>query len=164
MNLLVEDIYGGGGYDAFGLPPKLIASMFGKVLRRDDPYEGVGKADVCRALLVMISQVIAQVAYLSAENSGVHRLVFSGTFLHSNQIALRTLAYHVSRWSRGSVPALFLKHEGYSGALGAFLFSATLEQEYGVGGGASDGDGTDDDGEGDEAGPAAADGGGERAG
>ncbi|KAJ1637255.1 fumble-domain-containing protein [Pavlovales sp. CCMP2436] len=86
VNLLVEDIYGGGGYDAFGLPPKLIASMFGKVLRRNDPYEGVEKSDVCRALLVMISQVIAQVAYLSAVNSGVKRLVFSGTFLHSNQV------------------------------------------------------------------------------
>jgi hypothetical protein len=33
VNLLVEDIYG-GGYDAFGLPPKLIASMFAKVRAR----------------------------------------------------------------------------------------------------------------------------------
>ncbi|KAG8459452.1 hypothetical protein KFE25_012787 [Diacronema lutheri] len=144
VNLLVEDIYGGGGYDAFGLPPKLIASMFGKVLRREDPYEGVGKADVCRALLVMISQVIAQVAYLSALNGGASRLVFSGTFLHSNQIALRTLAYYVSRWSGGSVPALFLKHEGYSGALGAFLFSARLDEAYGVGAGGLSSDDDDD--------------------
>lgn len=145
VNLLVEDIYGGSGYDAFGLPPKLIASMFAKVLRRDDPYEGVEKSDVCRALLVMISQVIAQVAYLSATNSGVGRLVFSGTFLHSNQIALRTLAYYVARWSNGSMPALFLKHEGYSGALGAFLFSARLEEAYGVSGGFSSDDGDEDD-------------------
>lgn len=40
---------------------------------------------------------------------------------------MRTLAYAIHFWSKGSLEGMFLRHEGYGGALGAFL--ATLEQE-----------------------------------
>jgi hypothetical protein len=50
---------------------------------------------------------------------------------------LAQLAYYVSHWSKQTMPALFLKHEGYSGALGAFLFSAGLDASFGAEGGVS---------------------------
>lgn len=34
---------------------------------------------------------------------------------------MNTISYAVNYWSRGKMEALFLKHEGYLGAIGAFL-------------------------------------------
>jgi type II pantothenate kinase len=60
----------------------------------------------------------------------IKRVVFTGNFLRRNMIALQTVSYSLAKWSElassrdPSVPlmeALFLKHEGYFGAVGAFL-------------------------------------------
>ena len=40
---------------------------------------------------------------------------------------MRTLAFAINFWSRGEMEGLFLRHEGYCGALGAFL--ATLQSK-----------------------------------
>lgn len=40
-----------------------------------------------------------------------------------NRIAHRTLSYAIDFWSSGAKQALFLRHEGYSGAVGALLYS-----------------------------------------
>jgi hypothetical protein len=40
------------------------------------------------------------------------------------QISCRRLAYAIDYWSAGKMEALFLEHEGYFGALGAFLKSS----------------------------------------
>ena len=37
---------------------------------------------------------------------------------------MNTLSYAISFWSKGNIKALFLRHEGYLGAIGAFLKSA----------------------------------------
>ena len=36
-------------------------------------------------------------------------------------MSMQMLAYAVEFWSKGTIHALFLEHEGYSGALGAML-------------------------------------------
>lgn len=61
----------------------------------------------------------------------------AGNFLrHENTVALRTLAYAITFWSKGNMEGLFLKHEGYCGSIGAFL--STLQE-------AEDWDTSDDD-------------------
>lgn len=34
---------------------------------------------------------------------------------------MNTLSYAINFWSKGSIKALFLRHEGYLGAVGAFM-------------------------------------------
>ena len=55
----------------------------------------------------------------------IQRVVFTGNFLRRNRIAQQTVSYSLAKWSElsGGPPAeaLFLKHEGYFGAVGAFL-------------------------------------------
>ena len=133
VNLLVRDIYG-GNYKQFNLAGDLTASFFGKVCREDNPREGVSDADVARALVIMITQNISQIAFLNARACGSERVIFTGNFLRHNTIACRTLAYGMNRWSQlGGRPIapLFLKHEGCLGALGAFLgnYAIKFDQE-----------------------------------
>jgi pantothenate kinase len=37
---------------------------------------------------------------------------------------MHTVSFSINYWSRGQVQALFLRHEGYLGAIGAFLKGA----------------------------------------
>lgn len=34
---------------------------------------------------------------------------------------MHTISFSIKYWSRGTVQSLFLRHEGYLGAIGAFL-------------------------------------------
>ncbi len=84
----------------------------------------VAPADACRALLIMLSNNIGQLAYLCATQHNCDSVVFAGSFLrHQNTLALRRLAFAIDFWSGGHMHALFLRHEGYFGALGALLLS-----------------------------------------
>ena len=75
----------------------------------------------------MVSNNIGQLAYLNAVRYKCRHVYFAGNFLrHENTIAMRTLAYAITFWSQGSMEGLFLRHEGYCGAIGAFL--STLEE------------------------------------
>jgi type II pantothenate kinase len=134
VNLLVRDIYG-GNYKQFGLAGDLTASFFGKMCREDDPRDKISDADVARALVIMITQNISQIAFLNARAiPDCQRVIFTGNFLRHNTIACRTLAYGMQRWSQlGGKPIqpLFLKHEGALGALGAFLenYKITFDEQ-----------------------------------
>ena len=78
--------------------------------------------DVSRALLLMISNNIGQLAYLNAVRHRCAHVYFAGNFLRrDNTTAMKTLDFAVRYWSKGTMEGLFLKHEGYCGALGAFL-------------------------------------------
>ncbi len=52
---------------------------------------------------------------------GVTNLFFAGNFLRKNKIAQKALAEGIKFWSGGRMKALFLRHEGYFGALGSLL-------------------------------------------
>ena len=85
-------------------------------------------SDAFRSLLIMISNNLGQLAYLNAVRYKCKHIYFAGNFLRTNNtVAMRTLAYAITFWSKGTMEGLFLRHEGYCGALGAFL--CTLEQE-----------------------------------
>ena len=79
----------------------------------------------------MITQNIAQVAFLNARITCLERVIFTGNFLRRNVIADQTLAYAFKRWSdidrdSQTVEPLFLWHEGCLGSLGAYLENLDL--------------------------------------
>ena len=79
---------------------------------------------MCRALLIAVSNNVGQLAYLHALQHKCRHIYFAGNFLRvENTMAMRTLAYAITFWSKGTMEGLFLRHEGYCGALGAWLTS-----------------------------------------
>jgi bifunctional damage-control phosphatase, subfamily II, fusion protein len=69
----------------------------------------------------LVSNNIGQIAYLNAQAHGIQRIYFSGFFIRGHPVTMNTLSYAISFWSKGKIKALFLRHEGYLGAMGAFL-------------------------------------------
>ena len=101
-----------------------MASSFGKLVTKENPREGVREEDLALALLMMITNNIGQVAYLTAQLQQCSKIFFVGNFLRQNPISCRRLAYAISFWSGGKMEAMFLAHEGHFGALGTFLTTA----------------------------------------
>nr|CAD7409828.1 unnamed protein product [Timema poppensis] len=66
-----------------------------------------------------------QIMYPYAEpNDPQSRVYFGGYFLRNHPLSMHTISFSINYWSRGQVQALFLRHEGYLGAIGAFLKGA----------------------------------------
>ncbi|XP_035206031.1 4'-phosphopantetheine phosphatase-like [Stegodyphus dumicola] len=130
VDMLVKDIYG-GDYSGMGLPGDLIACSFGKAIHssRDknfNPGQFAGE-DIARSLLFMISNDIGQLACLYAMMHNLQKVYFGGYFLRAHYLSMHTISYAINYWSKGKVQALFLRHEGYLAAIGAFLKGA---EEY----------------------------------
>lgn len=137
VDMLVGDIYGPVGLNHLGLKASMIASSFGKVLRRDQGNqepEGdstvplherrlrkFNQEDICRSLLYTISNNIGQIAHLNAEKYNIDRIYFGGCFIRGHPATIATLSYAIRFWSQGRRRAYFLRHEGYLGAVGAWI-------------------------------------------
>ncbi|OMH81380.1 Pantothenate kinase 2 [Zancudomyces culisetae] len=119
VDMLVGDIYG-VGYDKIGLKATAIASTMGGVYRAglSKKYE---KKDIAASLLYMVSNNIGQIAYLNAQLHGIKRIYFGGYFIRGHKLTMHTLSYAINFWSKGTMNALFLRHEGFLGAVGAFI-------------------------------------------
>lgn len=139
VDMLVGDIYG-MDYSKIGLKTTAIASTFGKVFRmknaaerdaedgeglsRNDPDRGevnFNHEDMSRSLLYAISNNVGQIAYLQSEKHQVKHIYFGGSFIRGHRQTMNTLSYAIRFWSKGEKQAYFLRHEGYLGAVGAFL-------------------------------------------
>lgn len=68
-----------------------------------------------------ISNNIGQIAYLQSEKHQVKHIYFGGSFIRGHRQTMNTLSYAIRFWSKGEKQAYFLRHEGYLGAVGAFL-------------------------------------------
>ncbi|XP_014399276.1 PREDICTED: pantothenate kinase 4 isoform X2 [Myotis brandtii] len=123
VDMLVQDIYG-GAHQTLGLSGNLIASSFGKSATTDHPAPEFSPEDMAKSLLHMISNDIGQLACLYARLHGLDRVYFGGFFIRGHPVTMRTITYSISFFSKGEVQALFLRHEGYLGAIGAFLKGA----------------------------------------
>lgn len=77
--------------------------------------------DVALSLLRMVSYNIAQIAHLNARVHGLNRIYFGGNFIRDHPYTIADLSFAVDFWSRGEMKALFLRHDGYLGAIGAFI-------------------------------------------
>lgn len=133
VDLLVGDIYG-GGYASLGLPANIIASSFAKcglLPHQDLPLpepdaEGheaphFRPEDVARSLIYLVANNITQIAYLNAKLHDVSQIFFVGGFVQDNHVLWERITHGLSFWSRSSMTAHFLRHDGYLGALGSLL-------------------------------------------
>lgn len=142
VDMLVGDIYG-TDYGKIGLKSTTIASTFGKVFRKkrlaernaedgeglfngdhrdgDHRFDGFRTEDMARSLLYAISNNIGQIAYLQSEKHNLQHIYFGGSFIRGHTQTMNTLSYAIKFWSQGQKQAYFLRHEGYLGAVGAFL-------------------------------------------
>ncbi|KAF2645137.1 pantothenate kinase 4 [Massarina eburnea CBS 473.64] len=77
--------------------------------------------DISRSLLYAVSNNIGQIAYLHAEKHKLPHIYFGGSFIGGHSQTMHTLSYAIRFWSKGAMQAYFLRHEGYLGAVGAFL-------------------------------------------
>ncbi|XP_027032483.2 pantothenate kinase 1a isoform X3 [Tachysurus fulvidraco] len=119
VDKLVKDIYG-GDYQRFSLQGSIVASSFGHMLSKEK-RDSISREDLARATLVTITNNIGSIARMCAVNEKIDRVVFVGNFLRINTLSMKLLAYALDFWSKGQLKALFLEHEGYFGAVGAFL-------------------------------------------
>lgn len=102
--------------------------------------------------LVPLIDLFAQgsLAKLHAKNHKVSHVVFAGSFLRRNPISsafristtifvfhspmpthsstVARLTYAFEYWSKGTMNAVFLRHEGYLGAIGALLYGELTEK------------------------------------
>uniref|UniRef100_A0A1I8HC11 4'-phosphopantetheine phosphatase n=1 Tax=Macrostomum lignano TaxID=282301 RepID=A0A1I8HC11_9PLAT len=131
VDMLVGDIYGSeSASSVHGLSADIIASSFGKASKAD--CKEFSKPDLLRSLLITVSNNIGQLAFLYASRHQLRRIVFAGFFIRGHLLTMRTLTYGVNFWSQGSVKAYFLRHEGYLGAIGAFVRGLEKDRRIGV--------------------------------
>lgn len=90
----------------------------------DDPStdpSSFSSPDISRSLLYAISNNIGQIAYLQSTIHNLPHIYFGGSFIRGHRQTMNTLSYAIKFWSKGEKSAYFLRHEGYLGAVGAFL-------------------------------------------
>uniref|UniRef100_A0A672RTA1 4'-phosphopantetheine phosphatase n=1 Tax=Sinocyclocheilus grahami TaxID=75366 RepID=A0A672RTA1_SINGR len=121
VDMLVKDIYG-GAYGSLGLTGDLIASSFGKSATTDKEFS---KEDMAKSLLHMISNDIGQLACLYAKLHNLTRVYFGGFFIRGHPVTMHTITYSINFFTKGEVQALFLRHEGYLGAIGVYSHDKT---------------------------------------
>lgn len=132
-SVTVGDIYGQNSY--LGLDSDMIAAFLARSAPRVENGPGPSDADILKGLLMMVTNNIAQIAYINAQKEGVDTIFFAGNFFRRNDIAMKALDEGISLlllfafnmtlgirfWSGGAKNALFLRHEGYFGAVGSLL-------------------------------------------
>ncbi|XP_061372318.1 pantothenate kinase 1 [Gastrolobium bilobum] len=123
VDMLVGDIYGGMDYSKIGLSSTAIASSFGRAMSDNKDCKDYKPEDIARSLLRMISNNIGQISYLNALRFGLKRIFFGGFFIRRHPFTMDTLSVAVNFWSKGEAKAMFLRHEGFLGAMGAFMSS-----------------------------------------
>lgn len=116
VDKLVRDIYG-GDYSRFNLPGHIVASSFGHMNMEDKRKEAT-REDLARSTLQFILNNIGLIARDCANTYKCERVLFVGSFLRLNNISMQLLAFATDYWSKGTIKALFLEHEGYFGAAG----------------------------------------------
>lgn len=83
--------------------------------------------DVALALLKMVSYNIGQIAYLNARLHGLNRIYFGGNFVRNHPYTIADISFAVDFWSQGKTKAFFLRHDGYLGAIGAFIGASSAD-------------------------------------
>ncbi|GFP92357.1 pantothenate kinase 2 [Phtheirospermum japonicum] len=112
IDMLVGDIYGGMDYSKIGLSASTIASSFGKAISENKELEDYAPEDI---------SLILQISYLNALRFGLKRIFFGGFFIRGHAYTMDTISFAVHFWSKGQAQAMFLRHEGFLGAIGAFM-------------------------------------------
>ncbi|KAL1951339.1 hypothetical protein VTO73DRAFT_488 [Trametes versicolor] len=103
-------------------PATAAHTTFGKVFKKQGGKRGTfTPEDISKSLLYAISNNIGQIAYMNAEKYNLDRIYFGGYFIRGHAATISTLSYAIRFWSKGTKRALFLRHEGFLGAIGAWI-------------------------------------------
>ncbi|CAA6671454.1 unnamed protein product [Spirodela intermedia] len=131
IDMLVGDIYGVWitlrcisitfNYSKIGLSASTIASSFGKTISGNKELSDYRPEDISLSLLRMISYNIGQISYLNALRYGLKKIFFGGFFIRGHAYTMDTISFAIQFWSKGQAQAMFLRHEGFLGVLGAFM-------------------------------------------
>lgn len=132
VDLLVGDIYGGRDYTGIGLSASTIASSFGKAIFQEKELADYNPADIAMSLCRMISYNIGQLAYLNAKRYNLSKILFGGFFIRGHPYTMETISFAIRFWSKGEMAAMFLRHEGFLGAVGAFMKVQSMKRMHGV--------------------------------
>jgi len=68
---------------------------------------------------------------MNAEKYGLDRIYFGGCFIRGHATTITTLSYAIRFWSKGKKRALFLRHEGFLGSIGAWIKNIDAEETQG---------------------------------
>ncbi|PQP94059.1 pantothenate kinase 2 [Prunus yedoensis var. nudiflora] len=107
IDMLVGDIYGGMDYSKIGLSASTMLQVLGKLFQKT------------RSSRTTIS-------YLNALRFGLKRIFFGGFFIRGHAYTMDTISFAVQFWSKGDAQAMFLRHEGFLGALGGKIHGPPL--------------------------------------
>ncbi|KDR85650.1 hypothetical protein GALMADRAFT_274539 [Galerina marginata CBS 339.88] len=112
----------------------MIASTFGKVFKKGGEKGKFSAEDISKSLLYAMSNNIGQIAYMNAEKYNLDRIYFGGCFIRGHAATIATLSYAIRFWSKGTKRALFLRHEGFLGSIGAWIrnIDSELVREAGL--------------------------------
>ncbi|KAL5723805.1 pantothenate kinase [Ranunculus cassubicifolius] len=121
VDMLVGDIYGGKDYAKIGLAASAVASSFGKTISEIKELKDYRPEDISLALLKMVTYNTGHIAHLVSRDLGLKRIFFGGFFIRGHACTMDIMSKALHYWSKGKVQALFLRHEGFLGALGAFM-------------------------------------------
>lgn len=121
LDLIVKDICGELVCQKQGLSTSTLASSFGKVITSKKKLTDYKPEDLASTLLSAFTYNIAQIAFLVASLLGLQRVFFGGSYIRGHKSTMENISYAIDFWSQSQMQAVFLRHEGYLGALGAFM-------------------------------------------
>ncbi|XXG65652.1 hypothetical protein AAC387_Pa05g3295 [Persea americana] len=114
----VSGTNGGGTYWGLG---RLLTKCKRKTISENKEPSDYRPEDISLSFLRMISYNTGQISYLNALCYGIKRIFFGGFFIRGHAYTMGTSSFALHFWSKGQAQARFLRHEGFLGALGAFM-------------------------------------------
>ncbi|TVU12151.1 hypothetical protein EJB05_45781 [Eragrostis curvula] len=129
LDLIVKDICGELVCQKQGLSTSTLAASFGKVITSKKKLTDYKPEDLAATLLSAFTYNIAQIAFLVASLLGLQRVFFGGSYIRGHKSTMENISYAIDFWSQSQMQAVFLRHEGYLGALGALMSYGDLSGE-----------------------------------
>ncbi|XP_010932471.1 pantothenate kinase 1 [Elaeis guineensis] len=127
LDLIVKDICGELACQKQGLSASTLASSFGKVINSKRKLSDYRAEDLATTLLSAFTYNIAQISFLVAALLGLKRVFFGGSYIRGHASTMDNISYAIDYWSKGQMQAIFLRHEGFLGALGALMSYENLD-------------------------------------
>lgn len=129
LDLIVKDICGELVGQKQGLSASTLASSFGKVVNSRRNLSDYKPEDLATTLLSAFTYNIAQVSFLVASLLRLKRVYFGGSYIRGHTSTMDNISYAIDFWSKGQMQAVFLRHEGFLGALGALIGNQILQND-----------------------------------
>ncbi|KAK3128654.1 hypothetical protein QOZ80_6BG0464800 [Eleusine coracana subsp. coracana] len=121
LDLVVKDICREFVSQQQGISATTLTSSFGKVITSEKKLADYKSEDLASALLCAFTYNVAQIAFLVATLLGLRRVVFAGSFICEHKSTMENISYSIDAWSHTQMKAIFLRHEGHLGVIGALI-------------------------------------------